>query len=124
MSCLANASMRLGVTSSEDVQVLVSNTLWCWAHWRNGGCDTLTGALAGTRFRSDGHTDGHTDGHARLRRFFPDLQWYVDTMVTLIERAGEFATKDVWHSTVQLVGPPPPAPGRVCTPGPGASVAT
>ncbi len=81
---------------------------------------THSQALAGTRFRSD----GHTDGHARLRRFFPDLQWYVDTMVTLIERAGEFATKDVWHSTVQLVGPPPPAPGRVCTPGPGASVAT
>ncbi len=39
-------------------------------------------------------------------RFFPDLEWYVDTMITLIERAGEFATKDVWHSTVQLVRPP------------------
>ena len=37
------------------------------------------------------------------RRFFPNLEWYVDTMITLIERAGEFATKDVWHSTVQLV---------------------
>jgi len=24
-------------------------------------------------------------------------------MITLIERAGEFATKGVWHSTVQLV---------------------
>lgn len=30
----------------------------------------------------------------------------MDTMITLIERAREFATKDVWHSTVQLVRGP------------------
>ena len=36
-------------------------------------------------------------------RFYPDLHWYVDSMLTLIERAGEFAGKDIWHSTVQLV---------------------
>ena len=24
-------------------------------------------------------------------------------MITLIERAGEFSTKDIWHSTVQLI---------------------
>ena len=36
-------------------------------------------------------------------RFFPDLEWYVDVMITLIERAGEFSTKDIWHSTVQLI---------------------
>ena len=29
-------------------------------------------------------------------RFFPSLEWYVDSMLTLIERAGEFASKDVW----------------------------
>ncbi len=29
-------------------------------------------------------------------RFFPNLEWYVDSMLTLIERAGEFASKDVW----------------------------
>ena len=29
-------------------------------------------------------------------RFHPSLEWYVDSMLTLIERAGEFATKDVW----------------------------
>ncbi len=29
-------------------------------------------------------------------RFHPSLQWYVDSMLTLIERAGEFATKDIW----------------------------
>lgn len=27
----------------------------------------------------------------------------MDSMVTLIERSGEFATKDIWYSTVQLV---------------------
>ncbi len=36
-------------------------------------------------------------------RFFPDLEWYTDVMITLIERAGEFSTKDIWHSTVQLI---------------------
>ena len=36
-------------------------------------------------------------------RFYPDLPWYVDSMLALIERAGEFASKDLWHSTVQLV---------------------
>ena len=36
-------------------------------------------------------------------RFYPDLQWYVDSMLTLIERAGDLATKDIWHSTVQII---------------------
>ena len=36
-------------------------------------------------------------------RFYPDLEWYVDSMLTLIERAGDLATKDIWHSTVQIV---------------------
>lgn len=40
---------------------------------------------------------------AQLRRFYPDMEWYVDTMITLIERGGEFVTRDVWHATVQLV---------------------
>ena len=35
-------------------------------------------------------------------RFFPSLEWYVDSMLTLIERAGEFATKDVWCAAVSL----------------------
>lgn len=38
-----------------------------------------------------------------LRRFHPNMEWYIDTMITLIERGGEFVTRDVWHSTVQLV---------------------
>lgn len=29
-------------------------------------------------------------------RFSSNLEWYVDSMLTLIERAGEFASKDVW----------------------------
>ena len=36
-------------------------------------------------------------------RFYPDLHWYVDVMLALIERAAEGATKDVWHSVVQLI---------------------
>lgn len=36
-------------------------------------------------------------------RFYPDLHWYVDSMLKLIERAGELASKDIWHSTVQLI---------------------
>jgi AP-2 complex subunit alpha len=36
-------------------------------------------------------------------RFYPDLHWYVDSMLTLIERAAELATKDIWHSTVQII---------------------
>ncbi|KAK9806309.1 hypothetical protein WJX72_009579 [[Myrmecia] bisecta] len=36
-------------------------------------------------------------------RFFPSLQWYVDVMLTLIERSGEFATKDIWHAVAQLI---------------------
>lgn len=36
-------------------------------------------------------------------RFYPTLEWYVDSMLTLIERAGELATKDIWHSTVQII---------------------
>eukprot|EP00884_Botryococcus_braunii_P018832 jgi/Botrbrau1/5632/Bobra.55_1s0021.1 len=36
-------------------------------------------------------------------RFYPSLHWYLDIMLTLIERAGEYASKDVWHSTIQLI---------------------
>lgn len=36
-------------------------------------------------------------------RFFPSLQWYLDSTLTLIEKAGDFATRDVWFSVVQLV---------------------
>lgn len=35
--------------------------------------------------------------------FYPNLQWYVDVMLSLIERAGEFATRDIWHATLQLI---------------------
>lgn len=36
-------------------------------------------------------------------RFYPDLRWYLDSMLSLIERAGDLATKDIWHSTVQII---------------------
>ncbi|MCJ1422498.1 hypothetical protein MMC29_000378 [Sticta canariensis] len=38
-----------------------------------------------------------------IRLFYPDLHWYVDVMLSLIERAGEFATRDIWHATLQLI---------------------
>ena len=41
-------------------------------------------------------------------RFFPSLEWYVDSMLTLIERAGEFASKDVWCA--RSLTPVPPLP--------------
>ncbi len=36
-------------------------------------------------------------------RFVSDLAWYVDVMLTLMERAGEFGTDDLWQSLAQLV---------------------
>lgn len=30
-------------------------------------------------------------------------QWYVDVVLALLERAGDFCTDDVWHRVVQLV---------------------
>lgn len=36
-------------------------------------------------------------------RFLPSLEWYVDSMLTLMERAGDSAINDLWHSVVQLV---------------------
>ena len=34
--------------------------------------------------------------------FLPSLEWYVDSMLTLMERAGESAMNDLWHSVVQV----------------------
>jgi AP-2 complex subunit alpha len=31
------------------------------------------------------------------------LQWYVDVVLALLERAGDFCSSDVWHRVVQLV---------------------
>ena len=36
-------------------------------------------------------------------RFLPSLEWYIDSMLTLMENAGEAAINDVWQSVVQLV---------------------
>lgn len=37
-----------------------------------------------------------------LCSFLPSLEWYVDSMLTLMERAGESAMNDLWHSVVQV----------------------
>lgn len=36
-------------------------------------------------------------------RFAPDVKWYVDVSMDLIERAGEFVSEDIWHRVIQLV---------------------
>eukprot|EP00803_Ostreobium_quekettii_P002464 evm.model.scf_1061.2 EVM.evm.TU.scf_1061.2 scf_1061:6281-18352(+) len=36
-------------------------------------------------------------------RFAPDVKWYVDVSLDLIEKAGEFVSDDIWHRVVQLV---------------------
>lgn len=36
------------------------------------------------------------------RSFLPSLEWYVDSMLTLMERAGESSMNDLWHSVVQV----------------------
>ena len=36
-------------------------------------------------------------------RFASDLQWYIDVMMQLIEKAGDFVSDDVWFRVVQIV---------------------
>jgi AP-2 complex subunit alpha len=33
----------------------------------------------------------------------PVLQWYVDVVLALLERAGDFCGEDIWHRVVQLI---------------------
>ena len=36
-------------------------------------------------------------------RFAPNVRWYVDASMDLIERAGEHVSEDIWHRVIQLV---------------------
>eukprot|EP00897_Mesotaenium_endlicherianum_P000511 jgi/Mesen1/10460/ME000082S09968 len=36
-------------------------------------------------------------------KFAPDLSWYVDVILQLIEKAGDFVSDDIWHRVVQIV---------------------
>lgn len=36
-------------------------------------------------------------------RFLPSLEWYVDSMLTLMDRTGDTGANDIWISVVQLV---------------------
>mmetsp|Transcript_11333 Transcript_11333/g.41471 ORF Transcript_11333/g.41471 Transcript_11333/m.41471 type:complete len:955 (+) Transcript_11333:136-3000(+) len=36
-------------------------------------------------------------------KYAPDLHWYVDSTINLIERAGEFVSDDIWFRVVQIV---------------------
>lgn len=41
--------------------------------------------------------------YACFMPLFCRLQWYVDVVLALLERAGDFCSADVWHRVVQLV---------------------
>jgi len=36
-------------------------------------------------------------------KYAPNVQWYVDVALALLERAGDFCSEDIWHRVVQLV---------------------
>eukprot|EP00210_Caulerpa_lentillifera_P000422 g410.t1 len=36
-------------------------------------------------------------------RFAPNVRWYMDSAMSLIERAGEHVSEDIWHRVIQLV---------------------
>lgn len=36
-------------------------------------------------------------------RFAPDMRWYVDTVLQLLNIAGDFVSDDIWHRVVQIV---------------------
>ncbi|KAF5828063.1 armadillo-type protein [Dunaliella salina] len=36
-------------------------------------------------------------------KFAPSVQWYVDVVLRLLEKAGDFVSDDIWHRVVQLV---------------------
>ncbi|KAI5577724.1 hypothetical protein BDE02_09G133600 [Populus trichocarpa] len=36
-------------------------------------------------------------------KFFPDLSWYVDVILQLIDKAGDFVSDDIWFRVVQFV---------------------
>lgn len=36
-------------------------------------------------------------------RFAPDMRWYVDTILQLLNIAGDFVSDDIWHRVVQIV---------------------
>ena len=36
-------------------------------------------------------------------RFAPNVKWYVDVSLDLVEKADEYVSDDIWHRVVQLV---------------------
>jgi AP-2 complex subunit alpha len=36
-------------------------------------------------------------------KFAPSLQWYVDVILSLVEKAGDVVSDDIWHRVVQIV---------------------
>ena len=36
-------------------------------------------------------------------KYAPNLRWYVDTILTLIDNAGDSVSDDIWHRVVQIM---------------------
>ena len=36
-------------------------------------------------------------------RFAPNLSWYVDVTLALVDKAGDFLSDDIWHRSVQVI---------------------
>ncbi|GLC68315.1 hypothetical protein PLESTF_000678300 [Pleodorina starrii] len=36
-------------------------------------------------------------------KFAPDMQWYMDVVLQLLERSGDFVSDEIWHRAVQMV---------------------
>lgn len=49
------------------------------------------------------HREGHNSVLTPADGCASCLQWYVDVVLALLERAGDFCSADVWHRMVQLV---------------------
>lgn len=93
--CQCLEGMQVGLQADVS-RVWGSTTIMCSV------CDTYNvWTMQGAEFGMRGELVLKTAVLAE--RFYPDLHWYVDSMLKLIERAGELASKDIWHSTVQLI---------------------
>jgi len=61
----------------------------------------LLGALSTADY--DSREDIVLKAAVLAERFLPSLEWYVDSMLTLMDRTGDTGANDIWISVVQLV---------------------
>jgi AP-2 complex subunit alpha len=63
--------------------------------------EELLGALSTADY--DSREDIVLKAAVLAERFLPSLEWYVDSMLTLMDRTGDTGANDIWISVVQLV---------------------